>query len=129
MNANYRSKDKERAFARLPASQQKMIREYMEDIAVERAALDRAEFVQLGIDLAVQQMLIVLIREFDFGTRKYAGKERMPKLLGMVNSELTEGLRKHQLDIDMFRFALHYELQQWGLDYPLSNLGKKENVG
>ena len=54
MNANYRSKDKERAFARLPASQQKMIREYMEDIAVERAALDRAEFVQQGIDQPLQ---------------------------------------------------------------------------
>ena len=143
MKANYKAR-KERLFASLPKSQRDMILEYVQDLTEERLQYakkelekeyleeiipkDRAEFVQFGIDLAVQQLLIELISSGKIGVRRYKGKSAAADLLQSATEALQDGLKKHSLDLDMFRFAQNRELKQWGVNYPLQNLGKREEI-
>lgn len=153
MKANYKPRDG-RAFRKLSKDDQDSVyrvageyaaerfNEYAEQLREELAKhyaenvipRERAEAMDQGLDIAMMQVMLILIEEFGWGTRPTVGELKLEKLMRLVNDSVVQGMaehsdEKHAHDIDMYRYALYSRLKDYGVNYTITVKPREDAEG
>lgn len=130
MKSNYKAYKAEKTLGQLTKTQQKIVTDYVVQevnrIVKERLTEERTAAIDFAIDCTLMSVALEMIERFRWGAKQRKGqKSRLVNLIYGVTDRMCEEIHRYDED---FMFALQWKLKEYGVEFEVSRMRKKETT-
>lgn len=130
MKSNYKAYKAEKTLGQLTKTQQKIVTDYVVQevnrLVKERLTEERTAAIDFAIDCTLMSVSLEMIERFGWGAKQRKGQEsRLVNLIYGVTDRMCEEIHRYDED---FMFALQWKLKEYGVEFEVSRMRKKETT-